>query len=178
MCEVVDRNSYRDQGPIWLWKKTSLLLQSHFREFRWPQHQMWWLILCQTWLSSVQSLNHIWLFATPWTAEHQASLSITSSWSLPKLMSIESVMPSNHLVLWHPLLLLPSVFPSIRVFSNKLTLQIVAKVLEFQLQHQSLQWIFRTDFLQDWLVWSPCSPRDFSNTIVQKYQFFSAQLSL
>ena len=82
MCEVVDRNSYRDQGPIWLWKKTSLLLQSHFREFRWPQHQMWWLILCQTWLSSVQSLNHIWLFATPWTAEHQASLSFTISlWS-------------------------------------------------------------------------------------------------
>ena len=124
MCEVVDRNSYRDQGPIWLWKKTSLLLQSHFREFRWPQHQMWWLILCQTWLSSVQSLNHIWLFATPWTAEHQASLSITNSRSLLKIMSIKLVMPSNHLVLWHPLLLLPSVFPSIRVFSSESVLRI------------------------------------------------------
>ena len=178
MCEVVDRNSYRDKGTIWLWKKTSLLFQSHFREFRWLHHQRWWLILCQTWLSSVQSLSCIWVFATPWTAACQASLSITSSWSLPKLMSIESVMPSNHLVLCHPLLLLSSIFPSVRVFSNKLTLWMVAKVLGFQLQHQSLQWIFRTDFLQDWLVWSPCSPRDFSNTTVQKYQFFGAQLPL
>ena len=57
--------------------------------------------------------------ATPWTAAHQASLSITTSWSLPKLMSIESVMPPNHLILCHPLLLLPSIFPSIRVFSNE-----------------------------------------------------------
>ena len=62
--------------------------------------------------------------ATPWTAVHKASLSITSSWSLLKLMFIESVMPSNHLVLCHPLLLLPSIFPSIRVFSNELTLGI------------------------------------------------------
>ena len=68
---------------------------------------------------SVQSLSHVWLFATPWTAAHQASLSIGNSWSLLKLMSIESVMPSNHLILCHPLLLLPSIFPSIRVFSNK-----------------------------------------------------------
>ena len=58
-------------------------------------------------------------FSTPWTATHQASLSITNSWSLPKLMSIESVMPSNHLILCHPLLLLPSIFPNIRVFSNE-----------------------------------------------------------
>ena len=61
----------------------------------------------------------VWLFATPWTAACQASLSITSSQSSPKLMSTESVMPSNHLILCHPLLLLPSIFPSIRVFSNK-----------------------------------------------------------
>ena len=67
---------------------------------------------------SVQSLSHVWLFATPWTAAHQASLSITSSWSLFKLMSVESVMTSNHLILCRPLLLLPSIFPSIRVFSN------------------------------------------------------------
>ena len=60
-----------------------------------------------------------WLFATPWTMAHQASLSITNSRSLPKLMSIESVMPSNHLIFCHPLLLLPSIFPSIRVFSNE-----------------------------------------------------------
>ena len=67
--------------------------------------------------SSVQLLNHVLLFVTPWTAAHQAS--ITNSWSLPKLMSIESVMPSNHLILSSPLLLSPSIFPSIRVFSNE-----------------------------------------------------------
>ena len=69
-------------------------------------------------ISSVQSLSHVQLFATPWTAARQASLSITNSRSLPKLMSTESVMPSNHLILCHPLLLLPSIFSSIRVFSN------------------------------------------------------------
>ena len=69
--------------------------------------------------SSVKSLSLVWLFATPWTAAHQASLSITNSQSLLKLMSIESVMPSNHLILCRPPLLLPSIFPSIRVFSNE-----------------------------------------------------------
>ena len=69
--------------------------------------------------SSVQSLSHVRLFVTPWTAAHQVSLSITNSRSLLKLMSIESVMPSNHLILCHPLLLLQSVFPSIRVFSKE-----------------------------------------------------------
>ena len=73
--------------------------------------------------SSVQPLRHVRLFATPWTAARQASLSITSSQSLPKLMSIESVMPSSHLILCRPLLLLPSIFPSIRVFSNETTLR-------------------------------------------------------
>ena len=68
-------------------------------------------------ISSVQSLSHIWLFATQWTAAGQASLFITNSWSLLKLMSIESVMPSNHLILCRPLLP-PSIFPSIRVFSS------------------------------------------------------------
>ena len=71
---------------------------------------------------SVQSLNHVWLFATPWIAAHQASLSITNSWSLPKLMSIQLVMPSNHLILCRPLVLLLPILPSIRVFSNKSTL--------------------------------------------------------
>ena len=70
-------------------------------------------------LSSVQLLSYVWLFATPWTAACQASLSITNSWSLLKLMSVESVMPSNHLILCCPLLLPPSIFPSIRVFSYK-----------------------------------------------------------
>ena len=68
--------------------------------------------------SSFQSLSRVQLFATPWTAAHQTSLSITNSWSLLKLMSTESVMPSNHLIFCHPLLLLPSIFPSIRVFFN------------------------------------------------------------
>ena len=70
-------------------------------------------------LSSVQLLSHVQLFATPWTAAHQASLSITNSRSLLKLMSIESVIPSNHLTLCCPLLLLPSIFPSIRVFAKE-----------------------------------------------------------
>ena len=74
--------------------------------------------------SSVQSLCSVRLFVTPCTAERQASLSITNSQRLPKLMSIESVMPSNHLILCHPLLLLPSIFPRIRVFSNKSALRI------------------------------------------------------
>ena len=67
----------------------------------------------------VQLLSHIWFFVTPWTIEYQASLSITNSRSLLKLMSIESVMPSNHLILCHPLLFPPSIFPSIRVFSSE-----------------------------------------------------------
>ena len=74
--------------------------------------------------SSVQLLSHVWLFATPWTAAHQASLSITNSWSSLRLMSIESVMPSSHLILCRPLLLLPSIFPSIKVFSNESALHI------------------------------------------------------
>ena len=74
--------------------------------------------------SSVQSLSRVWLFATPWTAAHQASLSITNSRSLLTLMSIPLVMPSSHLILFRPLLLLPSVFPSIRVFSNESVLHI------------------------------------------------------
>ena len=69
--------------------------------------------------SPVQSLSHVWLFVTPWTAAHQASISISNSWSLFKLMSIESVMPSNHLILCWPLLLRPSIFHSIRVFANE-----------------------------------------------------------
>ena len=75
-------------------------------------------------ISSVQSLSHVRLFATSWTAARQASLPITNSQSVLKLMSIKSVIPSNHLILCHPLLLLPSIFPSIRVFSNESALHI------------------------------------------------------
>ena len=83
---------------------------------------------------------------TPWTAAHQASLSFTISWSLFKLMSIEWMMPSNHLILCCPLLL-PSIFPSIRVFSNESVLRIRWPVLEPEFWHQSFQWVFRVDFL-------------------------------
>ena len=75
-------------------------------------------------INSVQLLSRVGLIATPWTAACQASLSITNSWSSPKLISIESVMPSNHIILCHPLLLLSSIFPSIRVFSNESALHV------------------------------------------------------
>ena len=101
--------------------------------------------------SSVQSLHPIQLFETLWTAAHQASLFLTNSQSFLKLTSIESVMPSNHLILCCSLLLLPSISPSIRVYIKFLqwvsSSHQAAKVLEFQLQHQSFQKIFRTDFL-------------------------------
>ena len=100
------------------------------------------------------------LFVTLWITARQGSLSITNSQSPPRPMSIELMMPSNHLILCRPLLLPPSIFPSIRVFSNVSSSHQVAKVLEFQLQHQSFQWKPRTNLLWDGLVGSPCSPRD------------------
>ena len=132
---------------------------------------------------SVQSLNRVRPFATPWTAACQASLSITNSQSLLKLMSIESVIPSNHLILCRPLLLLPSIFPSIRVFSSESVLRIGWPVYwSLSFIHQSFQWIFRTDFLYDGLVGvsllSKWLSRVFSNTTIQKHQFLIAQLSL
>ena len=81
-------------------------------------------LLCESSSVSVQSLSYVRLLVTPWTAARQASLSITISQSLLKLMSIESLIPSNHLILCHPLLLLPSIFPSIRVFSSESVLRI------------------------------------------------------
>ena len=99
-------------------------------------------------ISSVQSLSPVQLFATPRNAACQASVSVTNSQSLLKLMSIESVMTPNPLIFCHPLLLLPSIFPRIRVFVQWVnSWHQVAKILELQLQHQSFQWIFRTDFL-------------------------------
>ena len=98
--------------------------------------------------SSVQSLSRVRLFVTPWIAARQASLSITISRSSLKFMSIESVIPSNHLILCCPPSPLPSVFLSIRVFSNESTLRRRwPKVLECELQHQSFQWTPRTDLL-------------------------------
>ena len=108
--------------------------------------------------SSVQSHSCFWLFATPWITTCQASLSITNCRSSLKLMFIKSLMPSNHLILCCPLLLLPSIFPSISLFQWVGSLNQAAKVLELWLQ--SFQWIFRADVLKDWLIWTPCSPRD------------------
>ena len=116
--------------------------------------------ICKT-FNSVQSVSRVQLFETPWTAAHQASLAITNSQSLPKLMSIESVMPSNHLILCLPLLLLPSIFPSIRVFSNESVLLIRwPEYCSFSFnispssEHPGL-----SSFRIDW-VGSPCSPTD------------------
>ena len=99
------------------------ILQGKYETYKQPIST--WKDICNYYtFSSVQSLSCVWLFATPWTAAHQASLSITNSRSPPKPMSINSVMPSNYLILCCPLLLLPSIFPSIRVFSNESVLLI------------------------------------------------------
>ena len=132
--------------------------------------------------SSVQSLSHVQHFATPWTAPHQAYVSITNSQNLLKLMSIESVIPSNHHILCCPLLLLPSMFPSIRVFSSESAVCIrwpkfgasaSASVLLMNIQ----DWF--PSGLTGWIsLQSKGLSRVFSNTTVQKHQFFWAQLSL
>ena len=133
-------------------------------------------------LSSVQSLSRVWLFAAPWTTAHQASLCITNSQSPPKPMSIASVMPSNNLILCHPLLLLPSIFPSIRVFSNESALCIwwpKYQSFSFNISPSSEHWeliSFRMDWL-DLLAVLGLS-RVVSNTTGQKHQFFGTQLSL
>ena len=98
------------------------------------------------WKVKVKSFSHVWLLATPWTAAYQASLSFTISWNLLKLRSIESEIPATHFIFYCPLLLLPSIFPGIRVFQWVSSLHQVAKVLELLLQHQSFQWIFRIFF--------------------------------
>ena len=103
-------------------------------------------------VSSVQSLSHVRLFLTPWTAACQASLSITNSWSLPKLMSIESVMPFNHLIICSPLLLLPSIFPNIREFSNESAFRIRRpKYWSFSYISPSSEYPGLISFRMDWL---------------------------
>ena len=133
-------------------------------------------------IRSNQSLSCVQLFATPWIAASQASLSITNSRSSLRLMSIESVMPSNHLILCRLLLLLPSIFPSIRVFSNESVLHMrwpkywSSALLSF-LPKNTQGWS-----PLEWTAWislqSKGLSRVFSNTTVEKHQFFSAQLSL
>ena len=130
----------------------------------------------------VQLLSHVQLFVTPWwTAAHQGSLSFTISQSLLKLMSIESVIPSNHLILCQPLLL-PSVFPSIRVFSDESTLHIRwPKYWSFSFSiSPSNEYSGLISFRIDWfdLLQSKGLSRVFSNSTVRKHQFFGAQPSL
>ena len=131
--------------------------------------------------NSFQSLSHVRLFATPWTAACQSSLSITNSWSLLKLMFIESVTPSNHLILCCPLLLLPSIFLSIRVFSYELLLHIrwprywsFSFSISLYNQYSGL-----ISFRIDWIsLQSKGLSRVFSNTTVQNHRFFGIQLCL
>ena len=130
----------------------------------------------------VQSLSCVWLFATSWTTARQASLSITNSQSSPTPMSIELVMPSNHLTLYCPLLLLPSTFPSIQVFSNESAVCIKwPKYWSFSFnispsnEHPGLIPLGWTGWIS---LQSKGLSRIFSNTTVQKPQFLGAQLSL
>ena len=125
----------------------------------------------------VQSLSGVQLFSTPWTAAHQASLSFTISQSLLKLMSIESVMPSNLLILCRPLLLLPSLFPSIRVFFSESVLRIRwTEYWRFSFVISPSNEYLR---LTGWIsLKSKGLLRIFSNTTIQKHQFFGSQLSL
>ena len=159
----------------------------------WPGIELWppalgvWILRYWTtwegkslWLkSSVQLLSRVWLFLTPWTAAHQPSLSITNSWSLLELMSIESVMPSNHLILCPLLLLLPSVFPRFKVFSNQSVIRI----------RWPKYWSFSISPSNEYQDWFPLNwtgvislqsmglSRVFFNTTVQKHKFFGAKLS-
>ena len=125
-------------------------------------------------------LSHVWLFATPWTAACQASLSLTVSWRLLKLISIESVMPSNHLILCSRLLL-PSIFSSIRIFSNELAFHIKwPKYWSFSFSMSpSNEYSGLISFKSTGLIslLSKGLSRVFSSTVVQKHQFFSAQPS-
>ena len=153
-------------------RTTPIEKQNHIHKFS----------ITRTWFSSVQLLSHVQLFVTPWIAAHQASLSITNSRNSLKLMSIESVMPSSHLILCCLLFLLPPIPPSIRVFSNESTL-----CMRWQSTGASALASFPPKNTQgwspsEWTGWISLQSKGlswvFSNTTVQKHQFFSAQLSL
>ena len=137
--------------------------------------------------SSFLSLSRVQLFATPWTEACQDSLSISNSWSLLKLMSIESVMPSNHLILCHPLLLMPSIFPSIRVFSNESVLHIrwpkywsFSFTISFSNEYSGLIY-FRMNWLNvlavHWTLKSFLQQHSSKASIVWHLAFFIVQLS-
>ena len=128
--------------------------------------------------SSVQSLSHVWLFVTPWTAAHRGALSITNSWSLPKSMSSELVMPSNHLILCRPLFFLPPIPPSMSLFQWVNSSHEVARVsaLASFLPKNTQDWS-----PSEWTGWislqSKGLSRVFSNSTVQNHQFFGTQPS-
>ena len=132
--------------------------------------------------SSVQLFSRVQLFVTPWSRAHQASLSITNSQSLLKFMSTESVMPSNHLILCHPLLFLPSIFPSIRVFSMSQLFASGGQNNGVSASASALPMNIQDWSPLGWTGWislqSKGLSRVFSNTTVQKHQFFGTQLSL
>ena len=114
-------------------------------------------------LSMRLPLSHVQIFATPWTAACHVCLSFTVSWSLLKLVSIESMMPANHLILCHPLLLLPLIYPRIRVFSNELALYIwLPGYWSFSIS-PSNEYSGLISFRNDWYPWSPCCPRTFKS---------------
>ena len=165
--------SFIAHGIIWSWGVSS---QSQREEGTHPKS-----------FNSVQPLSHVWLFVTPWTAAHQASLSITNSQSLLKLMSIESVMPSNHLILCSPLLLPPSIFPSIRVFSSDSFLHIRwPKYWSFSFSiSPSSEYSWLISFGMDWLdllavqgtLKSLLQHHSSKASILQRSAFFIVQLS-
>ena len=124
-------------------------------------------------VAAVQSLSRVQLFTTPWTAACQASLSFTISWSLLKLISIDSVMPSNHLVLCHHLFLLPSIFPRIRIFSRELLLSSGGQSIGASILPVNIQDWFTLGLTGLISLQSKGLPRVSSNTTVQKSQLFS-----
>ena len=130
----------------------------------------------------VQLLSCVQLFATPWTAACQASLSFTISWSLLRIMSVDSEIPSNHLILCFPLLLLPSIFPSIRFFPNGQLFasggQSIGASASTSVRPVNIQSSFPLGLTGLISFWSKGLLRVFSSTIVQKHQFFGAQPSL
>ena len=166
--------SYQIRVPI-LWLHPTLIIPLEALS---PNTVMWRVVQ----FSSVQSLSRVRIFVTSWTAAHQASPSITNSRSLPKPTSIESVMPSTHLILCPPLLLLPSTFPSIRVFSNESVLCISGQSIGVSASASVLPINTQDWSPLGWTGWislqSKGLSRVFSNTTVQKHQFFGTQLSL
>ena len=120
-------------------------------------------------ISSVHSLSPVRLFAASWTAARQASLFITNSWSLFKFMSTESVMPSNHLIFCRPLLLLPSVFPSIRVFSNESVLHLGGQSIGVSASTSVLPVHIQDWFPLGWTVWISVQSKGYSNIACKKW---------